>query len=417
MLIGKFAQKYNVKADTIRYYMDLGLLIPKKRNHYYHFGKTCEEDMEIITELKKYRFSLQEIHKFLSFKRVTLLSNKEDYTFVTQMLEEKKEELKGEIKNINLSIRDIDKKVQELNMMHTAAGEKKGMPFEFLPMLYCPSCQISLDLRNASTRGQQIFMGELFCSCGYRAQIHEGIVITEHINKKSFNPYYIYDKEMLKIIQSSFISLSEKASLWVKEQLTSENLANKVVVETHIDTYVFLNKYVSELDESAYYIFSGSTMPMLKMLKMKIEKTDPGLKILYLLNSGLDLPIKYQTIDYVIDSYSFNEYGLFHRPLPMKTLHSYLKDKSKIIGASFYYQEGAKSLAQMKNLHPNSCPYNLRSFFIRENLEAGNFHIVKKVDIGSTTDPGSYIKYHVPGETGYFFTYLASKQEAGTLPK
>lgn len=409
MLIGKFAQKYGVKADTIRYYMDLGLLIPKKRNHYYDFDKTCEEDMESITELKKYRFSLQEIQKFLSFKRVTLLSNKEDYTFLSQMLEEKKEKLNEEIDGINHSIWEIEKKVQELNLMHTSAGEEKGMPFEFLPLLYCPSCQASLDLRNASTRGQQIYMGELYCSCGYQAQIHEGIVITEHLNKESFNPHYIYDKEMLKIIQSSFVSLSEKASLWVKEHLLSKNLANKVIVETHIDTYVFLNKYISELDKSAFYIFSGSTMPMLKMLKNKIEQTDPGLKILYLLNSGLDLPIKHQSIDFMIDSYSFNEYCLFHQSLPMTSLHPYINKEGKIIGSSFYYHDGAKSLGEMKNLHPNACPSNLRSYFIKENLEAENFHIIEKEDIGSTTDPGSYIKYHVPGETGYFFTYLASR--------
>ncbi|RST70822.1 MerR family transcriptional regulator [Siminovitchia acidinfaciens] len=409
MLIGKFAQKYGVKPDTIRYYMDLGLLIPKKRNHYYHFDKTCEEDMEIISELKKYRFSLQEIHKFLSFKRVTLLSNKEDFTFLTQMLEEKKEELDEEIQNISYSIQEIDKKVEKLNLMHTLAGVEKGMPFEFLSMLYCPSCQVSLDLRNASTRGQQLFMGELFCSCGYKAQVHEGIVITEHLNKESFNPHYIYDREMLKIIQSSFISLSERASLWVKEYLTSEDLADKVIVETHIDTYVFLNKYISELDKSAFYIFSGSTMPMLKMLKSKIEQTNPGLKILYLLNSGLDLPIKHKAIDYMIDSYSFNEYCLFHQSLPMKTLSPYLKDDGKIIGASFYYHDGAKSLSKMKTLHPNACRANLRSYFIKDNLEAGNFQIIEKEDIGSTIDPGSYIKYHVPGETGYFLTYMASK--------
>ncbi|GIN97538.1 hypothetical protein J6TS1_34080 [Siminovitchia terrae] len=412
MLIGKFAQKYNVKTDTIRYYMELGLLIPKKRNHYYVFDKMCEEDMEIISELKKYRFSLQEIHKFLSFKRVTLLSNKEDYTFLTQMLEEKKEELNEEVRSITYSIRDIDEKVQELNLMHTIAGEEKGMPFDFLPMLYCPSCQTSLDLRNASTRGQQIFMGELFCSCGYKAQIHEGIVITEHLNKESFNPHYIYDKEMLKIIQSSFISLSEKASLWVKEHLISENLTNKVIVETHIDTYVFLNKYISELDKGAFYIFSGSTMPMLKMLKMKIEQTDPGLKILYLLNSGLDLPIKHHAIDYVIDSYSFNEYSLFHKSLPMMVLAPYLKNESKIIGASFYYSDGAKSLLRMKTLHPNAFPSNLRSSFIKENLEASNFRITEKENIGLTKDPGGYIKYHIPGETGHFFTYLARASSA-----
>lgn len=411
MLIGKFAEKFNVKPDTIRYYMELGLIIPKKRNAYYEFDKTCETDMTLIMELKEYQFSLQEIHKFLSLKRVTLLSNREDYTFLTGMLEEKKKELKRNIRNINQSIGAINEKIRELKEIHTQESENKGMPFAFLPMLYCPKCQVALDLKNASTRGQHIFMGELYCdACGYKAQIHEGIVITEHINKESYNPHYIYDKEMLKIIQSSFISLSEKASLWVTERLLSQNLTNKVVIETHIDTYVFLNKYIEELDKSAFYIFTGSTMPMLKILKEKVEQIDPEMKILYLLNSGLDLPIQRGTIDIVIDSYSSNEYALFHRSLPMKSIQPYLKESSKIIGASFYYHEGDQSITKMKELYPNAYPGNLHSYFMKENLEAIQFHINEKADIGSTNNPGSYIKYHVPGEKGYFFTYMASKR-------
>ncbi|KAB7707369.1 MerR family transcriptional regulator [Bacillus aerolatus] len=409
MLIGKFAQKYNVKTDTIRYYMELGLLIPKKKKHYYYFDKTCEEDMKLVTELKKYRFSLQEINKFLSFKRVTLLANKEDLTFLIQMLKEKKEELTHNVKDMANSIQDIELKMQELNRLHPIEAESKGLPFDFLPLLYCPRCQVSLDLKNTSTRIQQIYMGELFCSCGYTAKIHEGIVLTEHLNKRSVNPHYIYDIEMLKIIQSSFISLSEKCSLRLKEHLLSQDLAHKVVMETHIDTYVFLNKYISELNEDAFYIFCGSTLPMLKILKMKIEKINPNLKILYLLNSGLDLPFKHGNIDFVIDSYSFNEYSLFNCSLPMEFLYPYLHKDSKIIGSSFYYKKNTKSLINMKNFYPNSYPSNLHSYFIEENLKIGDYKVIEKEDIGSTTNLGGYIKYHVPGEEAYFFSYLATK--------
>src|SRR5699024_4779834 len=121
-------------------------------------------------------------------------------------------------------------------------------------------------------------------------------------------------------------------------------LKGKKILETNVDTYVFLEKDIVELDTDAFYIFTGSTLPMLKMLKEKIEKKNPHLTVLYVLNSGLDLPFQYGSIDYFIDSYSFNEYSLFHQTWPMKQLSPYLHDDSVLLGCYFQYKENAKTL-------------------------------------------------------------------------
>lgn len=410
MLIGKFAETFNVKVDTIRYYMELGLLIPKKKNHYYDFDATCEEDMEWITELKSFHFTLQEINNILAIKRVTLLTNKEDFSFLIQMLQEKKTLLKKEIDQTKNTIEAMDNKIESINKRLPEKLASNGIPFDFLSLLYCPKCQHTLELQNANTRGQQIFTGDLRCSnCDYAATINEGIIITEHLNKDSFNPFYIYDIEMLKTIQSSFISVSEKAGLYIKELLLNQTLKDKIVLETNVDTYVFLNKYAADLDPDARYIFTGSTFSMLKMLKTKIEKANPDLRVLYVLNSGLDLPFKYGSIDYMIDSYSFNEYSLFHQTLPMKNLKAYLHTSSLVIGCYFQYKDNAKTLLRMKELHPNAHPENLKAHYIKENLQVGSFQLLEKEMIGKTTDPGKYIKYHVPGEMAEFVTYTAKK--------
>ena len=415
MRIGKFAEKFNVKIDTIRYYMELGLLIPKKKNHYYEFDTTCEEDMEWIIELKSYHFTLQEINNVLAIKRVTSLTNKEDIGFLVQMLEEKKISLLEEVEQTKQTIDAIENKITDINTEQFGELETTGMPFDFISLLYCPACQAALELQNVYTKGQQIMTGDLSCpECQYLAKIKEGIIITEHLNKDSFNPFYIYDIDMLKTVQSSFISLSEKAGLYIKEQLLSQPLKNKVVLEANVNTYVFLDKYVADLDPDARYIFTGSTFSMLKMLKTKIEQSQPNLHVLYVLNSGLDLPFRHGSIDYMIDSYSFNEYSLFHQILPMKQLKPYLHSNTLIIGCYFEYKETAKTLLKLKELHPNGHPDNLKASYIMENLQFGNFHVLDKEKVGQTTDPGKYIKYHVPGEIAEFFTYTAQRNQTQT---
>lgn len=61
MKIGKFSRKNNVTQDTIRHYIDMGLLVAEKQGWQYKF---CEEDscdIEKITMLKQLDLSLTEI--------------------------------------------------------------------------------------------------------------------------------------------------------------------------------------------------------------------------------------------------------------------------------------------------------------------------------------------------------------------
>src|SRR5699024_9499285 len=179
----------------------------------------------------------------------------------------------------------------------------------------------------------------------------------------------------------------------------------------NIDTYVFSDKYISELNPNAYYIFTGSTLPMLKSLKDKIEKDNPQLSVLYILNSGLDLPLQYGIIDYLTDSYSFNEFSLIHNEkLPIEKLKNYVHESTIIIGCYFQYKDDAKSLLKMKNIHPEAHPNNLKVNYAQKNLQAGSFIFVDKKSVGDTNNLGEYIKYHIPGETAEFFAYVAKHQ-------
>jgi len=364
----------------------------------------------LIQELKSFQFSLEEIHKLLTLRRLTSLSSVDDVNFFIQMLENKQVELQEEIQQINTICHEIDRKITDvLAKTKCQNTPSNGVSFTLLSILYCPTCQSSLELSNVKTKEQQIFMGEVYCPhCDYKARIEEGIMITEHLSEKAFNPFYIYDIEMFKKISSSFVNLSEKASMYVKQRLLNEDLKGKVIIETNIDTYVFLDKYLSALKDEAYYIFTGSTLPMLKMLKHKIESIHPTLPVLYILNSGMNLPLKHGSVDYFIDSYSFNEFALFHNKLPMSMLAPYLNKDATVMGCYFQYHHRAKTLIEMQKLHPDGYPNNLRAEFLADNLSFAHFSFSDKKLIGEIKDPGQYIKYHVHGELASYYVYQAN---------
>ena len=62
--IGEFSKITNLSIRTLRYYNDIGLLIPEEVDlftNYRYYGKRNLEDVKIIEELKAVGFTLEEI--------------------------------------------------------------------------------------------------------------------------------------------------------------------------------------------------------------------------------------------------------------------------------------------------------------------------------------------------------------------
>ena len=51
MKIGKFAKKHEVTLDTIRFYMEKGLLVPSKKDSQYYFSEIDSANLEKIKKL------------------------------------------------------------------------------------------------------------------------------------------------------------------------------------------------------------------------------------------------------------------------------------------------------------------------------------------------------------------------------
>lgn len=59
MNISKFVEQQNTTLDTVKYYIKLKLLTPKKENNWYVFSSKEEEDFKNIVYLKSLGLSLE----------------------------------------------------------------------------------------------------------------------------------------------------------------------------------------------------------------------------------------------------------------------------------------------------------------------------------------------------------------------
>ncbi|WP_066391148.1 MerR family transcriptional regulator [Neobacillus mesonae] len=406
MKIGQFAKEFSVSVDTVRYYIETGLLIPEKANTQYRMNTICMEDMELINELKHYRFSLKEIHKILSLKRLTNSGNNIDMSYFSSLLMEKKKGLLEEKAQISNVIHSIDSKInreimKEMEQDHVTMG----VPLLFVPLLSCPHCQSELNLQQASILGQRIYEGSLRCSCGYQAEIKEGILFTSNL-QSSPNKYSIYEIDVGKW-NPDFVSIIEKGKLWMYNELLHQTLENKVILETNIEVSMMLPKYLSTLPKNTTYIFTCYSLEMIKTLKKSIEKLHPHLSVLYIVNSDLQLPLAHRSIDFFIDSTSSTQYSLIYKESPFHILKRYLKNNSCIIGNSVYYEANTKSLKKIQSLYPTPSPNAFHPNYLEKEMEEHHFKFSNKEIIGSTQNPGSYFAYHDENEKMNFLGYTA----------
>ncbi|MEA1883810.1 MAG: MerR family transcriptional regulator, partial [Thermotogota bacterium] len=222
MKIGEFARKFDARIDTIRYYIDNGMILPEKLHSQYRFDDKCVEDMTLIKELKQMRFKITEIKKILSFKRLTNLIDKRNLEYYAQFFNEKKEDLIEEKKEIEKAIKAVDEKITEIETVKKTLKTKIGIPLQFFNLLYCPKCQRNLKLYNAIVDGNSIYNGELRCDCGYHALIQDGIIIDQNIGesyKKVMEVNKYSPEEYLEQTDTLFISFTHKSFQWVIKRL------------------------------------------------------------------------------------------------------------------------------------------------------------------------------------------------------
>ncbi|RNB87225.1 MerR family transcriptional regulator [Brevibacillus fluminis] len=408
MRIGAFAKQFSVTIETIRYYMELGLLIPVKQDAQYRFHDGCVDDMNWILELKQLRFSMQDIQKIMSFKRISQFADNDDLEYFVGLLQEQKQLLQEESSQLNRSIALLEEKIRTTRKLAPPTLQT-GVPLSFIPMLACPSCNQPLAVENASLFGQHLLEARLHCRCGYFAEIKEGILLTSSVAASPMQDYFIYDQDIFPELSPGWISLMEKGSQWIYTSLQQNMGPRQIMLQTNVEVYVFPPKYLAQLPSDTLYVFTANSLMMLKKLKGKLEHLNPKLQVLYIVNNDLRLPLQNGCISLVIDTLSFNDFSLYANSWPLAHLLPYLQEDARIFGTYMYYQHQSRSLQNLHALYPDSHPQNIEPDYIANQLLANGFSACMREELGSLTEPGRYLDYHLNQDRLYLASYQAER--------
>src|SRR5476649_1302300 len=113
MKIGAFSKKNNITLDTIRHYIDIGLLVPNKNGKQYDFDERCQQDLEEIIDFKSLGFSLNEIKTIFFFKKFASIDRNEKKEYYKGIFKRKYNDISMEIEKLVDIKNRIDEKLKK----------------------------------------------------------------------------------------------------------------------------------------------------------------------------------------------------------------------------------------------------------------------------------------------------------------
>lgn len=134
--IGEFAQKHNTTHDTIRHYLELGLLMTEKKGGHYRFDENDSWDLENIIELKTMGFSLSEIQELLCYHRLAGDMTVEYRRYYLSSLETKKKDFEEKIEKYKTMGDLISEKIMKLQLDEVKLL-KLGLPLSSIGIIKC----------------------------------------------------------------------------------------------------------------------------------------------------------------------------------------------------------------------------------------------------------------------------------------
>jgi DNA-binding transcriptional MerR regulator len=404
MKIGEFAGKHNITIDTIRYYKELMLIIPEKVKGQFDYNEECARDLEEILWLKSGDFSINEIQRIFTLKRLTNLNSDEDLDYYKTIFENKRAELIIKREKINEIIKKIEKKILSANYKKESGKIKLGVPLDFLNILACSSCGKVLKLHRAVVEDNLVLDGKLRCSCGFEAEIIDGIILIESDYKKEYNREYTLEGHFIEKTSSEFVNLLYKSAQWIMSKL---ELNNKILMEPGTGSGLFLTKLCPILPENSLYVCVDHDLDLVKLVKENVEKYYNEGSFIFICCDFLDIPIKDGSVDIVVDHFGTSNYNFTKEGYLINIIGDKVKKGGKWIGDYFNFKEGAKSLQQY--------PINNRKYFYLKNiieaLGKSKFKTIEMQDMGFTEKGGILERFFVEGEKLYNFVYYGEKVE------
>lgn len=335
MKIGEFSEKFDVSMDTVRYYMEIGLLQPQKHGKNYEFCDADIDDMEFIVGLKQYQLSINVLNEIMSLKRQLNSHDARITELIIRELKARRREISAEISNLEQMAESIDERINE-HSAKVLEPARLGLPLDFVALLRCPCCGKELDLKDTFIEKQQIISAAAICSCGYAMKIQDGVIYTQDeapdenngLNDLKWWDSYIgghivkLDTRGTRIVNTMNKCYSMLFS-WLKDSPKYQSSRRNIILTCGDNSGRFLLYHLMDTDDGKKFlstctiIMYVSSAEVPQRVKSLISSFDFCPKLIFIVGNTYRLPLEQGCIDiYVDDNSSFLYFAAHHTSLP-----------------------------------------------------------------------------------------------------
>ncbi|HZK01674.1 MAG TPA: hypothetical protein VFC96_02305, partial [Anaerovoracaceae bacterium] len=289
--------------------------------------------------------------------------------------------------------------------------ESFGVPFLFIPYLYCPRCQIPLELDSAHLSKGNIKSGILSCECGYAASISDGIILSDNFVEET--PFKAFENVESVIAMKEQFSpvyrrLIAKAYAWMYQRITAASNGKSIFMVGPF-TFNFILEYVGKLGKDNIFIIFDPSLK--RILKLKKYLASQDTTFIYIAGKPKDLPIKHKTADIFIDDYSTVNSLFTYNSFSTESISPLLKPNGKAIGIFTSYKTAPKSIRNFLKDHPNFAPEKMTFPKLKYQWSNGGIRFIEAKSMGITTTNELHFPQNVLGEVIEVFGYHASKSK------
>lgn len=303
MRIGEFSTIHGVTQNTVRHYLDMGLLATVKNGGQYVFRESDQKDMEQIKELKSLAFSLEEIKTILAIQRLSGPKSTVVRNFYLSYLTSKKKEIAELISDYQKIKAKLDSKIEQTEKLNKESNHKLGFPLAALSMLRCPDCNDNLDVSQGLIDDNMIMSAKINCSCDYSADIVEGI----YLDKKSMRKKLINGKQLptkeeyLRQASDKHINYLYQGMGIMIDYLKKHANVPLFILEICKCSGFFLFQYLEDIPKEATYVLSEYDFDRIRSLKEELEELNEHKKFLFLCCDDDRIPFADASMNVLID--------------------------------------------------------------------------------------------------------------------
>ena len=364
MRIGEFSTRTGVTVDTLRHYMDLGLLVVEKRGGQYDFDERVQKDLERIFQLKEMGFSLAEVKRLFQFERLGAMTEYQKDVYYRSLFSERIHAVRVEIEARQKALNALEEAQRVLEEASEAGGEvlrhTVGLPLEALTLLACSHCGGDLSLSEGDVREGRVVQGKLVCSggCGETGglMVEEGIVYvpeiwagqyTESEARRKADEGKGYASRMgdgasgsleayLTSTDPAYLDRIYEGLSWVRSRTDLSGC--RAALELGSGHGFYLRTVYDQLPENMIYVAVDHDPERHRFLKIILEGAAQPRKLVLLCADFRSLPLKADSFDVLMDFTGTSNFSFDNDGFLPEIVNLLIREKARLFASYIIFE-------------------------------------------------------------------------------